>query len=89
MGEIEQIYNQVRSSIIPNITFLYGAPSIGKSDLAKKLTHTLGYNILELEKFYTQNKLSDEIDRVNALMVYFSQTAQRNIIVDSFFSSTV
>ena len=52
MGEIEQIYNQVRSSIIPNITFLYGAPCIGKSDLAKKLTHTLGYNILELEKFY-------------------------------------
>ena len=72
MGEIEQIYNSVRQNIIPNISFLYGAPSIGKSQIAKKLSAFMNYSLLDLSAFYKQNKLDDDIDRVNALMTYFS-----------------
>ena len=38
IGDIETIYNQVKKSIIPNIIFLYGAPSTGKTEIAKTIS---------------------------------------------------
>lgn len=52
LGEIEEIYENVKRAIVPNLIFLYGAPSTGKSTVAKSICQATGYKYLNLKAFY-------------------------------------
>ena len=87
IGEIDQIYENVKKAIVPNLIFLYGAPVTGKSTIAKLICKATGYKYLDLREFYSQNQCQNDNDKINKLMKYLSQTTYRNFIVDSFLDS--
>jgi adenylate kinase family enzyme len=87
LGEIEDIYENVKKAIVPNLIFLYGAPCTGKSTVAKSICQATGYKYLNLKAFYEQNKCINDNDKINKLMKYLAATTYRNFIVDSFLDT--
>lgn len=70
-----------------NVIFLYGAPCLGKTILARKMAEKLGYTYFDLHSFYKNRKLVGEEERVNAFMKTLQENSDVNFIVDSFFEN--
>lgn len=86
-GDIEAIYAQVRKAIVPNMIFLYGAPCTGKSTVARQLCEATGYRYFSLAEFWRANSCASDVDKLNKLMRFFGETAERNFVVDSYLDN--
>jgi len=86
IGSVEEVYSQVLQQLQKNLIFLYGAPCIGKTMLAKALCQVTGYRHVELREFWSKGGWSQE-EKVNRLMAFFEGSKEENFIIDGFFES--
>ena len=83
---IDEVYQQVKRAIKPNIIFFWGQPGVGKSSAAKALSNKTGYLHIDFEEFARQNKCKNAQEKTNKLIQYCDTVPHMCIVVDSFFT---
>ena len=48
---VDEVYKRVQDQIKPNVIFMYGAPGVGKTECARRLSEKIKYHFVHLEVF--------------------------------------
>lgn len=84
---VDEVYRRTQLAIQPNVIFLYGPPSVGKTECARRLSEKVKYSFIHIEAFDKQHGVKNENDRINKLIEYLQTAPYNNFIIDSFFST--
>lgn len=83
---VDEVYQQVRKAIKPNLIFFWGPPGVGKSSAAQALHKKTGYLYVDFEEFARQHKCKTQQEKTNKFIQYCNTVPHKCIVVDSFFT---
>lgn len=78
----DEVYEMVKRAMLPQVIFLYGAPTTGKSTVARQLADKIGYELVSLNSFYKRFKITDHLSAVNELIAHLKFSNRSFFIID-------
>ena len=83
---IQNVYEETKKAIFPQVYFALGPHKSGKSTLAKQLCERTNMSLLDFNKFLSDKSLqsASEEDQVRALISYLADTASTRVLIEEF-----